>query len=102
MSADMEEGDQLAVWEMKDLGIQATQRIAASADPLRHLADLAGNFPSLATSLSKLKVNESVREEVDRNQKRVRTSNGHPGWRGSEGVTDAIRSNARYTSHCRA
>lgn len=42
------------------------------ADPLRHLADLAGNFPSLATSMSKLKVNESVREEVNRNQKRIR------------------------------
>lgn len=29
-SAAMEEGDKMEVWEMKDLGLQATQRIAAS------------------------------------------------------------------------
>lgn len=30
LSAAMEEGEKLEVWEMKDLGLQATQRIAAS------------------------------------------------------------------------
>lgn len=33
LSAAMEEGDRLEVWEMKDLGLQATQRIAASVRP---------------------------------------------------------------------
>jgi len=44
------------VWDLKDLGLQATQRIASGADPLRLLMDISQNFPSLASSLSRMQV----------------------------------------------
>jgi UDP-glucose:glycoprotein glucosyltransferase len=59
------------VWDLKDLGLQATQRIASGADPLRLLMDISQNFPSLASSLSRMQVNGSVREEVTDNQRVV-------------------------------
>jgi UDP-glucose:glycoprotein glucosyltransferase len=44
----------LKVWDLKDLGLQATQRIASGAEPLRLLVDISHNFPSLASSLSRM------------------------------------------------
>jgi len=46
----------MQVWDLKDVGLQATQRISQAADPLRLLADISQNFPSLVSSLSRQKV----------------------------------------------
>lgn len=46
----------MQVWELKDIGLRATQRITQAADPLRLLADISQNFPSLVSSLSRQKV----------------------------------------------
>ncbi|GFH33684.1 uncharacterized protein HaLaN_33090, partial [Haematococcus lacustris] len=56
------------VWDLKDMGLQATQRIMQAADPLALLAELSQNFPSLVSSLSRQKVNESLRAAVAHNQ----------------------------------
>mmetsp|Transcript_15299 Transcript_15299/g.41363 ORF Transcript_15299/g.41363 Transcript_15299/m.41363 type:complete len:1550 (+) Transcript_15299:445-5094(+) len=67
LSADEEE-EAVKVWELKDIGLQATQRITQAADPLRLLADISQNFPSLVSSLSRQKVNSSLRSAVTKTQ----------------------------------
>lgn len=59
----------LQVWDLKDLGMQASQRILDSADPLRLLAELAGNFPSHAGPLSRLEVAADKRTEWAMNRR---------------------------------
>ena len=49
---------------MRELGMQAAQRILASSDPLRALAEAAQNFPNLAPPLSRLAVPEALRGEL--------------------------------------
>mmetsp|Transcript_11957 Transcript_11957/g.33653 ORF Transcript_11957/g.33653 Transcript_11957/m.33653 type:complete len:1727 (-) Transcript_11957:508-5688(-) len=62
------EEETLKVWDLKDLGLQAVQRVASSSDPLRLLADISQNFPARATSLSRLEVDGTLRAEVKRIQ----------------------------------
>jgi len=62
----------LKLWDIKDLGLQATQRIALSADPLTELVEVSQNFPSLANSLSRMKLNTTMVKEVKANHKIVR------------------------------
>jgi len=57
------------VWDLKDLGLQATQRIAQASDPLKSLADISQNFPNLASVLSRSKVDDTLRAEIQHNQK---------------------------------
>jgi UDP-glucose:glycoprotein glucosyltransferase len=57
------------VWDLKDLGVQATQRIAQASDPLKSLADISQNFPNLASVLSRSKVDKPLRAELRYNQK---------------------------------
>lgn len=65
-------GDEgLKVWEMKDLGLQASQRILQAADPLSLMVEISQNFPVLASSLSRLHVDPDLRERVTNNQKVV-------------------------------
>ena len=52
------------VWDLKDLGLQATQRIVNAADPLRMLIEVSQNFPSLAGSLSRIAIPDDVRAET--------------------------------------
>ena len=54
---------------MKDLGIQASQRIAQASDPLQSLADISQNFPNLASVLSRTEVSKEHRAELKRNKK---------------------------------
>ena len=56
------------VWDLKDLGLQATQRIAKASDALRSLGDISQNFPNLAATLSRSTVDKAVRTELLRNQ----------------------------------
>ena len=77
LSGDDGDGSSLKVWDMKDLGVQASARVAASSDPLRLLQDLAQGFPSLAGSLSRMAVNATFVKEVDANQRVVRAGTSH-------------------------
>jgi len=63
------EEETLKVWDLKDLGLQAVQRVASSNDPLRLLADISQNFPARATGLSRLRVESELRSEIKRIQK---------------------------------
>ena len=54
----------LKVWAMQDLGVQASSRVLASADPLKTLRDVCQNFPFTARTLSKLPVNRQISQEV--------------------------------------
>ena len=49
---------------MKELGLQAAQRIAAALDPLRALGEVAQNFPNLAAPLSRVAVAAPLRHEL--------------------------------------
>ena len=51
------------VWDLKDLGMQAAQRILDSGEPLRLLTELAGSFPAHAGPLSRLEVAPEKRTE---------------------------------------
>jgi UDP-glucose:glycoprotein glucosyltransferase len=51
----------LQVWDLKDLGLQSTQRIAAASDPLHLAAEVAAGFPTLVEALSRMKVNKELR-----------------------------------------
>ena len=58
------DGAELKVWDMTDLGLQATQRIMAAADPLLKLREISQNFPVFAKQLSRVSVDAALREEV--------------------------------------
>ncbi|MED6143169.1 hypothetical protein PIB30_003873 [Stylosanthes scabra] len=63
--------DTLDVWELKDLGHQTVQRIVRASDPLQSMQDINQNFPSIVSSLSRMKLDESVQEEIVANQRMV-------------------------------
>ena len=69
LPCEVADGATLQVWDLKDLGLQASQRIAQARDPLRLLTDISQNFPTLAASLSRLPVNASLMAEVKSNQR---------------------------------
>ncbi|KAH0875645.1 hypothetical protein HID58_073007 [Brassica napus] len=48
--------DTLDVWELKDLGHQTAQRIVHASDPLQSMQEINQNFPSVVSSLSRMKV----------------------------------------------
>lgn len=52
------------VWDLKDLGLQAAQRVLGAADPLHLLTEISQNFPGLAESLSKSAVEPELRAEA--------------------------------------
>ncbi|GIM08138.1 hypothetical protein Vretimale_12173, partial [Volvox reticuliferus] len=70
LAADDEEST-LKVWDLRDVGLQATQRILGSADPLALLAELSQNFPGIVSSLSRQSVSSSLRSAVTHNQQFV-------------------------------
>jgi hypothetical protein len=49
----------------RELGLQAAQRIAAAADPLRALVEVSQNLPLLAGALSRAAVGPGLREAVE-------------------------------------
>lgn len=68
---DTETAEKMNVWDIKDIGVQATQRIARSAEPLQLLSAMSQNFPMYGTALSRIRVNATVRKEVALNYKVV-------------------------------
>ncbi|KAG9456989.1 hypothetical protein H6P81_001497 [Aristolochia fimbriata] len=61
----------LDVWELKDLGHQTAQRIVHASDPLQSMQEMSQNFPSLVSSLSRMKMNASIKDEIIANQRMV-------------------------------
>ena len=63
--------DTLDVWELKDLGHQTAQRIVQASDPLHSMQEINQNFPNLVSSLSRMKINQSIKDEIITNQRMV-------------------------------
>lgn len=63
--------DTLDVWELKDLGHQTAQRIVHASDPLQAMQEINQNFPSIVSSLSRMKLNDSVKDEISANQRMI-------------------------------
>ncbi|CAL1385560.1 unnamed protein product [Linum trigynum] len=63
--------DTLDVWELKDLGHQTAQRIVQASNPLQAMLEINQNFPSVVSSLSRMKLNDSVKEEITTNQRMI-------------------------------
>ncbi|KAK7246869.1 hypothetical protein RIF29_41739 [Crotalaria pallida] len=63
--------DTLDVWELKDLGHQTVQRIVHASDPLQSMQEINQNFPSIVSSLSRMKVDDSLRDEIMANQRMI-------------------------------
>jgi len=62
------ESTDIKVWALKDLGVQASQRILQSEEPLRLIRDLSHNLPALVGSISRMRVNSTIREELENNR----------------------------------
>jgi len=71
--------EQLKVWALQDLGVQASARVLASKDPLRTLRDICQNFPFLARSISKAKVDPALEDEINH----LQSSSWGPGYSGA-------------------
>ncbi|KAF8723076.1 hypothetical protein HU200_022226 [Digitaria exilis] len=63
--------DTLEVWELKDLGHQTAQRIVQASDPLQSMQEINQNFPSIVSSLSRMKLEDSIKNEIIANQRMV-------------------------------
>lgn len=63
--------DTLEVWELKDLGHQTAQKIVHASDPLQAMQEINQNFPSVVASLSRMKLNDTVKDEILANQRMV-------------------------------
>ncbi|KAL6883793.1 hypothetical protein ACP4OV_011207 [Aristida adscensionis] len=63
--------DTLEVWELKDLGHQTAQRILQASDPLQSMQEINQNFPSIVSSLSRMKLDDSIKDEIIANQRMV-------------------------------
>ncbi|RDY03533.1 UDP-glucose:glycoprotein glucosyltransferase, partial [Mucuna pruriens] len=63
--------DTLDVWELKDLGHQTVQRIVRASDPLQSMQEINQNFPTIVSSLSRMKLDDSVRDEITENQRMI-------------------------------
>lgn len=61
----------LKVWELQDLSFQAASKILSvpSYDALKIMRDISQNFPIKARSLTRITVNQEMRNEVEENQK---------------------------------
>jgi UDP-glucose:glycoprotein glucosyltransferase len=63
--------DTLNVWELKDLGHQTAQKIVHASDPLQSMQDINQNFPSIVSTLSRLQLNHSIKDEIVANQQMI-------------------------------
>lgn len=53
------------------MGLQAAQKVVSGSDPLRTLRDISQNFPTLAGPLTRLKLNNTLKTEIQHNQNRI-------------------------------
>ncbi|XP_043547391.1 UDP-glucose:glycoprotein glucosyltransferase 2 isoform X1 [Chiloscyllium plagiosum] len=61
----------LKVWELQDLSFQAAARILSAPvyDALKLMRDFSQNLPTKARSLTRIAVNQGIRDEIEANQK---------------------------------
>uniref|UniRef100_A0A8D2CK87 UDP-glucose:glycoprotein glucosyltransferase 1 n=1 Tax=Sciurus vulgaris TaxID=55149 RepID=A0A8D2CK87_SCIVU len=61
----------LKVWELQDLSFQAASQIMSTPvyDTIKLMKDISQNFPIKARSLTRIAVNQRMREEIQENQK---------------------------------
>ncbi|XP_032258633.1 UDP-glucose:glycoprotein glucosyltransferase 2 isoform X3 [Phoca vitulina] len=61
----------LKVWELQDLSFQAASQIMSTPiyDAVKLMKDISQNFPIKARSLTRIAVNQLMREEIQENQK---------------------------------
>ncbi|XP_040479858.1 UDP-glucose:glycoprotein glucosyltransferase 2 [Ursus maritimus] len=64
----------LKVWELQDLSFQAASQIMSTPvyDAIKLMKDISQNFPIKARSLTRIAVNQLMREEIQENQKGLR------------------------------
>ncbi|XP_017385547.1 UDP-glucose:glycoprotein glucosyltransferase 2 isoform X1 [Cebus imitator] len=64
----------LKVWELQDLSFQAASQIMSTPvyDAIKLMKDISQNFPVKARSLTRIAVNQHMREEIQENQKDLR------------------------------
>nr|XP_037863749.1 UDP-glucose:glycoprotein glucosyltransferase 2 isoform X2 [Chlorocebus sabaeus] len=64
----------LKVWELQDLSFQAASQIMSTPvyDAIKLMKDISQNFPIKARSLTRIAVNQHMREEIQENQKDLR------------------------------
>ena len=65
-------GGALKVWEMEDLGLQAVKRISTATKPLAALRRISGEFPSIARTLSRLKLSPAFKEATTKRNVQLR------------------------------
>ena len=61
-------GAALKAWDLKNLGLQATQSVIDAVDPLRRLKQVAQNFPLFAKDLTRTRVRTELRKELAANR----------------------------------
>ncbi|XP_018026730.1 UDP-glucose:glycoprotein glucosyltransferase 1 isoform X2 [Hyalella azteca] len=67
----------MKVWQLQHLSMQAAQRVLSSGEPLEKLNALvntAQDFPRLARSLVKIKVDDKMKREILKNQNYLRSN----------------------------
>ena len=67
-SLSSQDSSSLKVWALQDLGVLASSRVLNSKEPLRALVEISQNFPFIAPSLTKGKVDKQLEEEVEQLQ----------------------------------
>ncbi|XP_003409692.1 UDP-glucose:glycoprotein glucosyltransferase 2 [Loxodonta africana] len=72
----------LKVWELQDLSFQAASQIMSTPvyDAIKLMKDISQNYPVKARSLTRIAVNQQMREEIQENQKDLQDRfDIHPG-----------------------
>ncbi|KAG2487497.1 hypothetical protein HYH03_013916 [Edaphochlamys debaryana] len=75
-AGDEGEEKELKVWDLKDVGLAAAQRILGSGDPLALLGEVSQGFPGLVASLSRQPVNPSLRSAAGAAQQHLAAGQG--------------------------
>jgi hypothetical protein len=66
---DSKKNVKLNAWEITEVGIQASQKILSSSSPFHMFEQISQNFPVAVKSLYKMKVNDSLKQEIEVNQR---------------------------------
>ena len=70
-SASDDAAPELKLKQIRDLGLQATQRVVRSDDPLQTMMDLSFDFPAIAAELSAVRVDEATSAAAAENARKL-------------------------------
>ena len=71
-----ESAPELKLRQIRDLGLQATQRVARSDDPLQTMMELSFDFPAIAAELSAVRVDEATAAAAAENAQKLGAGGG--------------------------